>query len=72
MYQNIHNFERWCIIFFFFFFLSEQLQNEANLDNDFIREYFQSQKALYRQQIEARRQYRGGQILKKKNFVADC
>ncbi|XP_071529266.1 uncharacterized protein [Panulirus ornatus] len=34
------------------------LQNEANLDNDFIREYFQSQKALYRQQIEARRQYR--------------
>ncbi|KAK7077056.1 hypothetical protein SK128_000641, partial [Halocaridina rubra] len=34
------------------------LQNEANLDNDFIREYFKSQQALYRQQIEARRQYR--------------
>ncbi|MPC33148.1 hypothetical protein E2C01_026491 [Portunus trituberculatus] len=35
------------------------LQNEPNLDNnDYIREYFQSQKALYRQQIEVRRQYR--------------
>lgn len=43
-----------CVFCFF------QLQNEPNLDNnDYIREYFQSQKALYRQQIEVRRQYRG-------------
>jgi len=35
------------------------LQNEANLDNDFIREYFQSQKLQYHQQLEVRRQYRG-------------
>lgn len=31
-----------------------------NLDNDFIREYFESQQVLYKQQIEARRQYRDG------------
>jgi len=35
------------------------LQNEANLDNDFIREYFQSQKQSYQQQLEVRRQIRG-------------
>ena len=42
------------------FITNFQLQNEPNLDNnDYIREYFQSQEALYRQQIEVRRQYRG-------------
>lgn len=35
------------------------LHKEANLDNDFIREYFQSQQELYRQQIKARRDLLG-------------
>ncbi|XP_076037487.1 uncharacterized protein LOC143022952 [Oratosquilla oratoria] len=35
------------------------LQNEANLDNDFIREYFKSQQALYKEQIEVRKNYLG-------------